>query len=52
MESGHSDGTPGTGRRTPMTGLPIDQLMKELVSRASEVIDPKSGCRACCMPAG
>ena len=32
-------GPQGTGRRAPMTGLPIDQLMKELVSRASEVVD-------------
>ena len=39
MDSGQSDGTQGTGRRAPLTGLPIDQLMKELVSRASEVVD-------------
>ena len=39
MGSGQSDETQGTGSRPPLTGLPIDQLMKELVSRASEVID-------------
>ena len=39
MESVHSDETQAAGRHAPMTGLPIDQLMKELVSRASEVID-------------
>ena len=39
MESVHSDEAQAAGRHAPMTGLPIDQLMKELVSRASEVID-------------
>ena len=39
LGSGQSDGTQGTDRRGSMTGLPIDQLMKELVTRASEVVD-------------
>ena len=39
MDSGQSERTQGTGSRGSMTGLPIDQLMKELVSRASEVVD-------------
>jgi len=37
--SEQSDSTHGAGRRPPLTGVPIDQLMKELVSRASEVVD-------------
>ena len=39
MDLGQSDGTQRTGKRAAMTNLPIDQLMKELVSRASEVVD-------------
>ncbi|HSU35749.1 MAG TPA: GAF domain-containing protein, partial [Propionibacteriaceae bacterium] len=39
MQSGQAGGAQGAGKRAPATGLPIDQLMKELVSRASEVVD-------------
>ena len=39
VESGQAGGREQTGKPAPTTGLPIDQLVKELVSRASEVVD-------------
>ena len=39
LNSSQSDGTHRTDKRGSLTGLAIDQLMKELVTRASEVID-------------